>query len=172
MIRFTLIVSLFICLASDSAVAQFSFFGRQQSAKTISAEQLYQLLTKQASVEKQATEQGQEKPPADFVLVDVRSPKEQAVSMIPGAITAQQFERHRQHYQGRTVITYCTVGGRSEHYARKLIAAGQSAMNFKGSILGWCKAKYPLVTPKGKQTQRVHTYSARYSVPSQYSAVH
>ena len=110
--------------------------------------------------------------PAKFVLVDVRSPKEQSISMIPGAITAQQFEENQTQYWDRTVIAYCTVGVRSEHYARTLIASGQSALNFKDSILGWCAANYPLVTPDGKPTQRVHTYSARYKVSSEYEAVY
>ena len=114
-------------------MAQFSFFGLQQPVKTINAEQLYELVR---LLETQAAEEGEEKPAAEFVLVDVRSPKEQSVSMIPGAITAQQFEKHRKLYQSRTVVTYCTIGVRSEHYARKVVASGQSALNFKDSVLG------------------------------------
>ena len=39
-----------------------------------------------------------------IVLVDVRTPDEQVVSMIPGAITASDFEDNRQSYEGATVV--------------------------------------------------------------------
>lgn len=51
--------------------------------------------------------------PLGIVLVDVRSQAEQAVSVIPGAITAQQYEVGTDRYAGKTVVPYCTVGGRS-----------------------------------------------------------
>ena len=149
-----------------------AFLSFEKPAKTISATQLHELLEKQASLETQAAEEGKGKPTADFVVVDVRSAEEQAVSLIPGAITDQQFEKDRKQYQGRSVIAYCTIGVRSEHYARELIDSGQEALNFKGSILAWCEAKYPLVTPEGKPTERVHTYSDRYKVPAEYSAIY
>ena len=38
------------------------------------------------------------------VLVDVRTPTEQAVSMIPGAITAEEFEANRAQHEGATVL--------------------------------------------------------------------
>lgn len=159
----------FVLLAvSTTAIVKFAFFGRQQPVETIDAEQLHQILKEQASLETHAAEEGEEKPSAEFVIVDVRSPDEQSVSMIPGAITDQQFETNRKQYEGRTVIAYCTIGVRSEHYARELIASGQHALNFKGSILGWCEANYPLVTPDGTPTQRVHTYSAAFKAPPPY----
>lgn len=40
----------------------------------------------------------------NIVLVDVRSPEEQAVSMIEGAITAAHFDGHRESHQGTTVV--------------------------------------------------------------------
>ncbi len=167
-------LSTVICLTLSFQVgAQLLFFGRKQPVKTVSAEQVHKLLDNQTSSEAKAVAETNEKPRAEFVLVDVRSSKEQDVSIIPGAITVEQFEKDRKDHLGKTVITYCTIGVRSEHYARKLLTSGQNALNFKGSILGWCDAKYPLVTPDGKSTQRVHTYSARFSkVPAEYTAVY
>lgn len=152
--------------------AQFSLFGRQQPVKSISAEELRLLQVKQASAEQKAAASGLAKPRPSFIIVDVRSSKEQAISVITGAITAQQFEKHRKHFANVTVVTYCTSGVRSERYARQLAADGQAVLNFKGSILEWCAAKYPLATLDGKSTQRVHTYSARNKVPSSYTAVY
>lgn len=172
--RFVLILSiLFTVGIYADANAQLSIFGRKEKVKTVSVEQLHKLLNEQQESEKQAKEDGKEQPKASFVLVDVRAAKEQAVSMIPGAITAQQYEKNRKRFAGKTVIAYCTVGVRSEEYARKLVSSGKAALNFKGSILAWCEANHPLVTPDGKPTKRVHTYSARYNkVPSKYTAVY
>jgi hypothetical protein len=44
------------------------------------------------------------------VVVDVRSPEEQAVSMIDGAITSGEFEARLGAYEGATVVAYCTMG--------------------------------------------------------------
>ena len=48
-----------------------------------------------------------------YILVDVRKPKEQEVSMIPGAITQKEFENRADDLAGKTVVTYCTAGYRS-----------------------------------------------------------
>ena len=60
------------------------------------------------------------------ILIDVRDAEEQAVSMIPGAVTADEFERDwKDELIGSkrpevTAVPYCTVGYRSGSYARKL----------------------------------------------------
>lgn len=111
-------------------------------------------------------------PDPEFVLVDVRTPEEYGVSIIPEAITKESFERNYEAYRDHTVVAYCTIGYRSGKYAEKLIADGFTAKNFKGSILAWCQAGLPLVTIKGKNTNRVHTYSSKYKVPATYTAVY
>jgi len=98
------------------------------------------------------------------VLVDVRTPEEQAVSMIPGAITEPQFEQHEDAYQGDVVVTYCTIGARSGEYAKKLRAQGWDARNMAGSILAWTHAGGPLVGPDGKPTQRVDVYGKKWDL--------
>lgn len=108
---------------------------------------------------------------ASFVVVDVRSKREIEVSMIPGAITRDQYERDMADYLGKTVIAYCTVGVRSGVYARSLAAKGVQALNYRGSILKWVDAELPLVTPEGIATNRVHTYSRFYQVPAAYEQV-
>ena len=47
------------------------------------------------------------------VLVDVREAKEQKVSMIPGAISVEEFEDDEDRYEELTVVAYCTIGHRS-----------------------------------------------------------
>ncbi|TWT50963.1 molybdopterin biosynthesis protein MoeB [Rubripirellula amarantea] len=102
------------------------------------------------------------------VLVDVRSDSEHAVSRIPGAITQQEYKAGSEELAGRRVVAYCTVGGRSYLFARKLVAGGVDAVNYRDSILGWCRAGLPLESPDGKATNDVHPYWRIFHVPDEY----
>ena len=106
-----------------------------------------------------------------LVIIDVRSKAETDVSMIPGALTKSEFEETIDLHQGKTIVVYCTVGARSGRYAAKLNRKGWHAMNYKGSIMDWCKNKLPLETRDGRATNQVHTYSARYAAPQSYIPV-
>lgn len=103
---------------------------------------------------------------SDAVLVDVRKPEEQAISMIPGAITQQDFEERVAALEGRTVITYCTAGYRSGLFAKKLQKKGWEVRNLEGSLLAWTHAGGPLVDDAGP-TKRVHVYSADWSLEAE-----
>lgn len=98
-----------------------------------------------------------------IVIVDVRNPPEQEVSMIPGAITAAEFETHVGDHEGSTVVTYCTIGHRSGLYGRKLVRAGWQVRNLKGSILSWTHAGGELEGPDGP-TRRVHVAGPKWSL--------
>lgn len=100
------------------------------------------------------------------VLVDVRSQSEHSVSRIPGAITRAEYEA--EAWAGRQVIVYCTVGGRSYLYARKLVAVGIDAVNYREGILGWCRAELPLESPDKQPTAAVHPYWRVFWVPDRY----
>ncbi len=102
------------------------------------------------------------------VLVDVRSDAEQTVSRIPGAITQQEYEAEAGAFAGRQIAVYCTVGGRSYLYARKLVAAGVGATNYRDGILGWCRDGLPLESPDKQATNAVHPYWRIFHVPDQY----
>ena len=99
----------------------------------------------------------------DLVIVDARSPQEQAVSMLPGAITAEQFEADREAYQSRAVVTYCTIGHRSGLLAQQLHKQGCDVSNLKGAILSWTHAGGELVDANGP-TKRVHVYSPKMNL--------
>ena len=99
----------------------------------------------------------------EIVLVDVRTPDEQVVSMIPGAITATEFEDNRRSYEGATVVTYCTIGGRSGKYAKGLVDAGVKAFNLRGAILAWTHAGGDLVDTEAP-TRRVHVHGRRFDL--------
>ncbi len=97
------------------------------------------------------------------VIVDVRQPAEQEVSMIAGAVTARQFEASGAEHRDATVVTYCTLGHRSGLYAQQLQNRGWKVRNLKGSILAWTHAGGELVDGDGA-TRRVHVYGPRWSL--------
>ena len=105
-----------------------------------------------------------------IVVIDVRDERESSVSILPGAVTLDEFEGSDE-YRGKTAVVYCTVGVRSHAYASRLRQQGWEAYNYKGGILDWCRRGLPLTTRDGQPTDRVHTYSSWYSVPASYFAV-
>lgn len=98
------------------------------------------------------------------VLVDVRSEKERATSMIPGAITSDEFQRRADELAGSSVVTYCTIGYRSSTYAQQLLQDGWDVRNFHGSVLAWTHAGGELVDSEGQPTKRVHVFAERWSL--------
>lgn len=107
-----------------------------------------------------------------IVLVDVREPKEQAVSMIPGAITAEAFAAAEETYRDKTVVTYCTIGARSGVFADALRKKGFDVFNLKGSLLAWTHAGLPLTDANGQETKRVHVYGKTWDLAAEgYEAV-
>ncbi len=96
-------------------------------------------------------------------LVDVRTPDEQVVSMIPGAITAREFDDNRKSYDGVIVVTYCTIGARSGKFAGQLVAEGLKVFNLKGAILAWTHSGGELVDTDGL-TKRVHVHDRKLAL--------
>ena len=107
------------------------------------------------------------------LLVDVRTPAEQAVSHIPGSLTVEAFERlPAAQKQAATVLAYCTVGCRSGKYTLALREQGIRAHNLSGGVLSWALAGREFEAPDGTPTLRVHTYARRWAVvPEGYEAV-
>ncbi len=103
-----------------------------------------------------------------IVLVDVRDPSERSISSIPGAISQRQYEADADRHRGKIVVPYCTVGGRSYLYARRLVARGIEAENYRDSILGWIQDGQPLETPDGRPTNHVHPYWRIFKLPAGY----
>jgi len=165
-----LLASVLIHIATpQGSSAQFgNLFGGGPEIETIETRQLSDLLSQQKGDDKGGKKVD---PASDFVLVDVRSDAEVNVSVIPGAITKAEYEKNAKLHENKTVIVYCTVGGRSGAYAKQLAGNGVKVKNYKGSILQWVNAELPLQTLDGKPTNRVHTYSSRYRIPAKYEQV-
>lgn len=104
-------------------------------------------------------------PSADVLLVDVRSEAERAVSTLPGAITAEEFEARMDEYglSGRTLVAYCTIGARSSAYARAMRQRGIDMINLEGSVLAWTHAG-GMFTASNVPTKRLHVFGRRWNL--------
>lgn len=108
----------------------------------------------------------------NVLLVDVRTPSEQAVSMIPGAVPRAVFENEKKKHEDQTIVTYCTIGYRSGKYARELREEAFRVFNLHGSVLAWTHAGRPMVDSRGAETKRVHVYGAEWNLlPEGYTPV-
>ena len=99
----------------------------------------------------------------NLTLIDVRPIEERAVSIIPGAISLEDFERDPRAYDGSTLVTYCTVGYRSGLVAAELQERGFEVLNLKGSLLSWAHAGGELENAEGP-TQQLHVYGRRWDL--------
>ncbi len=104
--------------------------------------------------------------PNSLLVVDVRSPKEFAVSHLPNAIRAESAEfiaKKAKEKGSRKVVLYCSVGFRSSLIANQLQRKGLSDIsNLEGSIFAWANEGRPLFCGNHK-TSQVHPYGNRWS---------
>lgn len=107
---------------------------------------------------KRLLQQGEE-----IVLVDVRSPDEMTVSMLPGAITKEEFERNIKQYQNKMIVAYCTIGYRSGKYARSKQLQDINILNLEGSLLAWSHVQGNLVNDLGA-TKQVHIFNRQWQL--------
>ena len=100
-----------------------------------------------------------------IVLVDVRSPKEREVSIIPGAIALEEFEKNLEQYSNSDamIVAYCTIGYRSGRYAEKLRQQGINIFNLEGSLLAWSHSQGDLVNDVGL-TKQIHVYGRQWEL--------
>ena len=79
-----------------------------------------------------------------FIIVDVRTQEEYAVSHLPGSVTVEQFQAAKEGWRqrGARVVAYCTIGYRSAQFVETLKSKDgwNKAYNLTGSILAWVRA--------------------------------
>lgn len=97
------------------------------------------------------------------LFIDVREDEERKVSVIPGAISKDEFEKNLGKYKNKKIVAYCTIGYRSAKYIKKLKKKGIKAYNLEGSILGWVHNGRPVVSKGGKESKRVHVYGRSWN---------
>jgi len=99
----------------------------------------------------------------DIVFVDVRNPEEQAVSMIPGAVTSEVFLADIDRFRGQRIIAYCTISYRSGKLAAKIGRKGTRIVNLKGGLLAWVHAGGPLVRAN-LPVRTLHVYGRKWDL--------
>jgi rhodanese-related sulfurtransferase len=101
------------------------------------------------------------------VVVDVRTPGEQSVSMLPGALGvkdgAAAVAALASLAPAAPVVVYCAGGLRSAKAARALIEAGHADVrNLEGGIFAWANEDRPLLCA-GRPTRYAHPSDEKWS---------
>jgi rhodanese-related sulfurtransferase len=105
------------------------------------------------------------------VFIDVRKPGEQQISMLPGAITDQEFLNDPEKYNDYVKIGYCTISYRSGIFVQRLREIGIPAYNLRGGMLAWIHDGGKIYDQKG-ETRRIHIYAKNWDLgPNDYEAV-
>jgi len=105
------------------------------------------------------------------VMIDIREPREQQVSMLPGAITEKEFMKDPAKYKDTVKIVYCTISYRSGKFAQQLMKKGIPVYNLRGGILAWVHEGGKVYDQNG-ETDRIHVYGRRWDLgPQRYQAV-
>ena len=155
------IVGIFLgMIAGCQLTTDQSEAGRQQKIATIYTKLSRKFpQVKEITVQELQQLQQQEK----TILVDVRTPEEQSISMIPGAISQTEFEQNLDHYQNYLIVVYCTIGYRSGKYAQQLLQSGLNIYNLEGSLLAWSHINGKLVNKTGF-TKQIHVFSRQWQL--------
>ena len=107
----------------------------------------------------------------EAVFIDVRTPEEQLVSMLPGAVTDQDLVNTPSILQGKIAMAYCTIGYRSGQFAEDMSLQGVRVLNVQGGILAWVFSGGK-VYQAGRETRRVHVYEEEWNyLPEGYEPV-
>lgn len=101
------------------------------------------------------------------ILLDTRERKEYEVSHLPNAIWVGyddfDIKRLGDVPKNAKVVTYCSVGYRSERIGEKLQKAGYTDVsNLKGSIFKWVNEGLSVVDINNQPTEKVHGYNEKW----------
>lgn len=107
----------------------------------------------------------------EYILIDTRTEDEQKVSMIPSAITLNEFKSSETKYKDKKLVFYCTIGYRSSKVAVEYQDKGFKVFNLKQSALGWAWANQEFESNKAR-VKKLHVYSEAWNfLPESYIGV-
>ena len=93
-------------------------------------------------------------PHKDFLLVDVRTPQEQAAGVIPGTDFLMPHDRIASDWKGKAIpldqpiVLYCHSGRRSARAVQTLRALGYTNVrDLSGGLSAWQDAGLPVIKP-------------------------
>lgn len=98
-----------------------------------------------------------------FTILDCRGVNEYEISHIKDArrVGFDDFDLSKIEDipKSAKIVTYCTVGKRSEKIGKKLQDAGYTNVhNLHGSILSWMNEGNPVIDSKGRKTNKIHGF--------------
>jgi sodium/bile acid cotransporter 7 len=100
------------------------------------------------------------------VFVDVRTSAEMEISMLPEAVTVEEYFKKKDIYKELIVVAYCTIGYRSGKFAEKMGAEGDDVRNLAGGMLAWV-FEGGRVYHDNKEIKRIHVYGPNWDYPPQ-----
>mgnify|MGYP001330046450 FL=1 len=104
----------------------------------------------------------------EFILIDVRTKEEFAVSHIKEAIHQDEFfiqEKKNKIGNETEIIIYCSVGLRSSAFARELRKTGYLNVKFCiGSFFEWMNHGFSVIDNQKHLTTCVHAHNSLYSL--------
>lgn len=110
-------------------------------------------------------------PDKKLVFVDTRKAEEMKISMLPDAVSQDEFLSNPGKYKDYIIVTYCTISYRSGKLAEKLSNKGLNIYNLTGGILAWIH-EGGRVFDKNGETQKVHVYGKKWNlVPEKFESV-
>ena len=86
------------------------------------------------------------------------------VSMLPHAITQEEFLKDPGKYKDKTVVAYCTISYRSGKFAEEMAKKGIPILNLKGGLLAWVLEGGKVYDSHG-ETKRIHVYGKEWDYP-------
>jgi len=103
------------------------------------------------------------------LLLDTRELKEYKVSHLPGAVWVGydnfSMEDIPEVSKETVIVTYCSVGYRSERIGEKFIDKGyKQVYNLYGGIFQWVNEGKEVVDTLNQPTMKVHTYSPEWGI--------
>ena len=79
--------------------------------------------------------------------VDVRSPEERQVSVLPGSVSERDYLADPGRFAGKEAVAVCTIGYRSGVFTVQARDKGLPVRNLAQGLLGWLHAGGSLVDP-------------------------
>ena len=107
----------------------------------------------------------------NVLFVDVRKLAEMNVSMLPNAITSNEFLKNPSEYKDFKIVAYCTISYRSGIFAKEMERKGIKISNLAGGLLAWVLEGGKVFDTHG-ETKRIHVYDQKWNyLPRGYEMV-
>ncbi|MGB5667531.1 MAG: rhodanese-like domain-containing protein [Maribacter sp.] len=145
-------ITLFQCQDTQKINPNFSQVEFDKLADEVSNGNVPDISAKMVKMEKES-----------FIILDCRGVNEYEISHIKDArrVGFDDFDLSQIEDipKSAKIVTYCTVGKRSEKIGEKLQDAGYTNVhNLHGSILSWMNEGNPVFDSQGRKTNKIHGF--------------